>query len=375
MPGELREIGVIALVRTSGSAYERGREYGANASGPVAATLSMYKGVFEEVAGLDWRTVASRALSFEPIIGAFRPSYLDELQGIADGAGVDYADIMAINLRTEIMLSAVAARAESVGGCSAFALSSAATTNGHTTIGQNWDWCPVAMDNLIVLEAIQEDAPNYLTVVEAGLLAKMGMNSEGVGVVTNTLISGEDAGEQGVPYHVLLRAVLDCSDAESAVALVRGATRSSSANFLIADANDHVIDVETGPGSRQRSRAILPTDGRLCHTNHFTEHDLDIDDVMVTYGPNSFDRLRRLSHLMKESPQMSRSTIEKALRDHLNEPGSVCQHIDSSRPRYEQAQTLASVIIDLEDKVMWLAEGPPCAADFEVVHTSDGWLA
>ena len=45
--------------------------------------------------------------------------------------------------------------------------------------------------------------------VEAGLLAKTGMNSSGLGLVTNALVTDDDTGDARLPYHVALRAILD----------------------------------------------------------------------------------------------------------------------------------------------------------------------
>ena len=49
-----------------------------------------------------------------PVRGAdrqFRPAYLEEMRGIADGAGLDLTDVLAINVRTEVMYSAKARHA------------------------------------------------------------------------------------------------------------------------------------------------------------------------------------------------------------------------------------------------------------------------
>ena len=36
---------------------------------------------------------------------------------------------------------------------------------------------------------MQDDGPDFVTVVEAGLLAKTGMNSSGIGLATNALVT------------------------------------------------------------------------------------------------------------------------------------------------------------------------------------------
>ena len=105
-------------------------------------------------------------------------------------------DVLAINLRTEIIWAASArdaARPALPLECTAFA-ALPGRTGGRTLIGQTWDWLVHAAETTVVLEARQDDGPDYVTVVEAGLLAKAGMNSAGVALATNALVSAADRG-------------------------------------------------------------------------------------------------------------------------------------------------------------------------------------
>jgi len=67
----------------------------------------------------------ARPPGFEVPIGKIMPAYLEELRGIADGAGLDLADVLAINVRTEVMYAAKARQAPTTARlpaeCSAFA--------------------------------------------------------------------------------------------------------------------------------------------------------------------------------------------------------------------------------------------------------------
>ena len=56
-------------------------------------------------------------------------------------------------------------------------------------------------------------------------MAKTGMNANGVGVVTNTMVSDRDAGEPGVPYHVVLRSLLASENVSDALARLYRATQ------------------------------------------------------------------------------------------------------------------------------------------------------
>ncbi|MBC8505443.1 MAG: peptidase C45, partial [Chloroflexi bacterium] len=194
-------------IRVQGPPFERGRQYGQAAASRIHRNIEIYKEMFAHYAGWDWEQAQSRAQLFEPAIDEFRPRYLDEMRGIAEGARVDYEDILTLNVRTEIRNSAIAQNAP--GECTSFVVLAPATEVGHTLIGQNWDWAVPVSETVIVLEVEASDVPNFLTVVEAGLLAKTGMNAAGIGMTTNSLYADLDSGAPtGIPHHIILRAIL-----------------------------------------------------------------------------------------------------------------------------------------------------------------------
>src|SRR3954453_6134819 len=181
-----------------------------------------------------------------------------------------------------------------VGECSAFAVTSTRSAEGHTLIGQNWDWLLHSAQTVVVVEARQPDRPDYVTGVGAGLLAKTGMNSSGIGLVTNALVSGDDRGTPGVPYHVALRAILDADTVSDAYAVLQGAARSSSANYLIAHRDGQAVNVEGAPGEFDALFLTFPDKGLLLHTNHFVSGGHRGRDVGLWVMPDSPFRLERL---------------------------------------------------------------------------------
>ena len=163
-------------VRVEGTSYQRGRQYGRQAAARVRLSVQAYQQAIAHFAGWDWGTVRREAARFEAPVGAFRPAYLDEMRGIADGAGLDLTDVLAINVRTEVMYSAKARQAPRAvmpsarrvpAECSAFACVPAPGREGPALIGQNWDWLLHAAQTLVVLEARPEEGPDFVTVVEA----------------------------------------------------------------------------------------------------------------------------------------------------------------------------------------------------------------
>jgi isopenicillin-N N-acyltransferase-like protein len=346
-------------IRVKGSAAERGRQLGQQAASLIQRNLELYRQLFMHYAGWDWQRVREHAALFRPRIEAYQPRYLAEIEGIAQGTGVDAGDILAMNVRTEIMFAAVARQA--LPECTAFAILPDATADGHTLIGQNWDWNPAMSGTVVVLEAEQDEGPNFVTVVEAGLLAKVGFNAAGIGVATNALISDQDRGEAGVPYHVILRALLDAQTMTQALAAINSQPRASSANYLVAHRDGEAIDVETAPGNYTRVYSDFTPGDILTHTNHFTSNSFNLHDVGLWNGPDSPFRMTRLTRLLwRDEGQLSAERLQVLLADHFNRPHSICRHPDPAKPPLEQYATVASVIMDLDTQTMWLADGNPC---------------
>jgi isopenicillin-N N-acyltransferase-like protein len=336
----------------------------------VLASIEGYKEAFAHHAGWDWLRVRDEAARFREPIQAYGAEFMEEIRGIAEGAGVDELDVLALNVRTEIMFAAAArdvtAATRQPAECSAFAALSERTGSDTVLLGENWDWLPHAAETTILIECTRETAPDFVTVVEAGLLAKFGMNSSGIGVVTNALVCAEDRGSPGVPFHVLLRAILNAETIRDALTSLQRAVRSSSGNYLIAHEDGVALDVEAAPGGHAKLALRGPEGGLLLHTNHFIYNVFHGSSVSLAAMPDSPFRLQRFTALVdRESEPLDAEFFRRALADHATFPFGICCHPDPRRPPTEQSATLASVVMDLRARRMWLAPGNPCVADWE----------
>jgi isopenicillin-N N-acyltransferase like protein len=359
----------IPHVRVSGRPLERGEQYGTQARDRVQRSLAAYEGAFAHLAGWTWAQVRERALASVAPIERAHPVSLEEIRGLARGAGADFEDVLALNLRTEIMFSARARAAKGAAGptaeCSSFCVLPGVSASGHLLMGQNWDWLPHCSDTVVVLEVRRDDGPDFVTVVEAGLLAKAGMNAAGVGVATNSLVTDLDLGEPAVPYHVVLRALLDAGGMTEALATLQRWPRASSANYLLGHRDGVGIDVEAAPGDFTRLSYLDPGDGVLVHTNHFLAVPRGVVDLSPWAMPDTLARYQRLGTALRTAPRpLALGVVQEALRDHADHPNGVCCHPDPRDHPADQGATIASIVMDLEERVMWLADGNPCVAPY-----------
>ena len=231
------------MVLASGGPRERGRAYGTAARDRVHATIELYRSIFERYASLGWSDVRDRAGRFADAIDAFDVQLLPEIEGIAEGAALDAEDVLAVNVRTEVMFGLdTRPRQAALKECTALAI------GGPTPlVAQTWDWKPATRETVVVLACAPHDRPGFVTFVEAGLLAKCGMNETGIGLATNALQSSRDRGEPGVPFHAVLRRVLTSASFEEAHDIIASGPRASSANYLIGDATGRIADLERSP--------------------------------------------------------------------------------------------------------------------------------
>src|SRR5207245_10236706 len=104
---------------------------------------------------------------------------------------------------------------------------------------------------------------------EAGIVGgKIGMNSAGLGLVINGLLSSRDDWTRlRTPFHVRTWRILHSRTLCEAVRVITAAERACSANFLLGQANRRaeVVDIEA---ASHAACTLAPADGLLSHTYH-----------------------------------------------------------------------------------------------------------
>jgi isopenicillin-N N-acyltransferase-like protein len=334
-----------------GSGYERGLQYGSKATEHIHKSLDIYLSAFEH-RGLDGAEVRERAARFVPVIEDFDGELFQELRGIADGAGLELEQVVALNARTELLHT-------DDSGCTAAACLAEVTVDGRPLLGQNWDWRPVCRDSAILLHVRPSDGPELITFVEAGLLARCGLNSAGIGVAGNFLQSAHDFGQSGIPVPLIRRKILTCTTLADALAWVIRTPRAFSSNHLIADAGGVAISLETTP---ERVFVVHPEGGILEHSNHFRSPAAvaAVQDLGIERYPDTLYRDRRLRlRLEAHAPNIGVEHFQEALRDHYGLPCAICRHLPPDAGE-STIVTVASVVMDLAARRMWVAPGPVC---------------
>lgn len=362
-----------------GGPHERGAEHGEAFADEIRHNVDTYLDVFEG-RGIDTGRARDLAAGFVPRIEEANAAYAAEMEGVADGSGVPIEDVALINVRYEVMYNAYtddagegagenedageptdAEAASAVDGCTSYGVAPEASANGHTYVGQNWDWLPAV--ETFLMEVRREGGPDFLAVTEAGMVGgKFGLNERGVGYAVNGLATPED-GEHPFrkPTHVRGREILDAERFDAAIEPVIATDRPGSRNYLLGHAEGELIDLETAP---EVVNYRYPEDGLITHANHF-EDRTRVESRLERHSPHSLVRGARMRRLLeREAGEIDPGTLKAALRDDFCHPKGICRYATDEAGTQGDFHTKASVVMDLTERTLLLTDGPPREAEY-----------
>lgn len=336
--------------------HGRGREFGECHAAQIKASVEAYRGLFERVAKgpVDLLQLGSEALAR---IEAFAPPLHAEILGMAEGAGLDAREIGAINARTEIL---ACLGAQLRGECSTV-VHVDPTMSMPVTV-QTWDWYSQFAGQWLVWEIPHADGRMTTTVTEYGIVGKIGVNKNGLGVHFNILHHRTDGQRIGVPVHVASRWMLDSqSDINDALQLLAAADFSASSVLTVVASKageSSAVSVELFPDG---PAFVFPdANGLLVHTNHFLDPRAAAGDTEWATYPDTLLRHDTLTRRLGNRHDLSVGTILTAMNSHFGGTGAVCCHPDPNSSA-DQYQTLVTVAIDVLAGTLQALPGGPCA--------------
>ena len=353
------------LVDVSGTPRERGLQHGRAVPERVKRSVDLYR---RELARrkVDAATQDKLARDFVPVIGGFDPDYVEEMQGIADGAGVSLESVVTVNCRTEMMFGLPEANethAKMKDGCTGVVAMPSVTASGRLLHAHNWDWREEAADSSIVLRVRGGKHPDILTLVEAGGLARHGFNAKGLALTANFMACNLDFQHSGLPLGILRRKALEKPNLAQAIKVFAETKRACSNNVMLSHADGEAMDLECVPDEvfwLQAEEGLLP------HSNNFLTPSARAR-IVDTYFAKAPDTLYRWSRV-RDSLAPKRGRIEykdlvEALSDRFGFPDSVLR---SPKPAVFDAisATVCMTVIDAKLGKMWLARKPYERIDF-----------
>lgn len=317
----------VKHISCSGTPYEIGQQHGSQACDEVLGSIEFYKDFFMKRIKIDWVEAEAIATKFLPFLQSNYPEYVDEMQGIADGAGVRLPDIVLLNVRTEIAYGMMS------DGCTAFAWK----TPESSFIAQNWDWSAEQIPNIVCARIEQPGKPIIEMMTEGGILGKIGLNSAGVGVTLNA-IQAKGVDYQKLPCHLALRTVLNSQSRQEAEKKLRSPGVASSCHIQIADKDTGAVGFECT--AEDIVEMQMNERGFTTHSNHLVRQHKVPGKIWLLDSP---DRLDRIDVLLGEVEKPSVEVLAELLKDEHKAPCS----INRSQTEKSTVQTLFSIVMNL----------------------------
>lgn len=362
----------LSRLPLTGIPRERGVQHGEAFAEEIRHNVNTYLEVFD-TRGVDTTQVRNRAAEFIPYIEEENADYAEEMAGVAAGSGLSVEDIALINLRYEVMYDAYAANdeaketteveeAETIDGCTSYGVQPEVSADGHTYVGQNWDWLPAI--ETFLMDVRRDDGPNFLAVTEAGMVGgKFGLNECGIGYAVNGLATPKDGKNPfRKPTHVRGREIIDAERLDLAVDPIIATDRPGSRNYLLGHASGELIDLETAP---ETVNYLYPENGLLTHANHF-EKQIGVESELERQSPHSLVRGMRIRRLLeRDAGEIDQMTLKRVLRDDFCHPTGICRYTTNSDDAQADFHTKVSVIMDLTEQRMFLTDGPPNDTEYQ----------
>lgn len=366
----MKEINGIPVVISKGTPYEIGYNHGNSHSDRVYKSFEYNLKSCLERGDVSREELYRIAVGFMKPVEAYNQDYIEEVQGIADGAGMRLEDIMLLNARTELQKLFWNKRdqngefryqraVEGMEACTSIAVTGERTADGAAYVGQNWDNFAWAGECLIYHIIRQEGGkPSIAYCGEAGIITRSGLNSCGIGDGVNSLSTNAPVNFEGVPLQFLLRGVLDSRNLGEAIDALNGGRNAAVNNILIAYRDNEAADVEMDTGC---CGILYPENGILTHANHYVCPGHPVQPYLDVFKGNSFIRHNRSRKLLEAVEGKIRlQDIQNVLSDHGNCPQSICRHGDESLPKERQSETVFSFVSNLTTLEMSLAPHNPC---------------
>jgi isopenicillin-N N-acyltransferase like protein len=322
----------VPFVRLTGTAFERGRQHGAARADALHAFLA------DDLCRLNRLLPAPTSLgALRATLSAYRkeieratPDLAEELDGLAEGAGITHEQAVLLQSRREILGYQ---RVPTRGDCTTYA--------ADEVLAQTVDLNGNLDDQLCVL-----DTGHALILSFHGLLGYLGVNADGLAIGLNLVLGG--AWRPGLPPYLAIRHLLDtATGVDHALEILYGLRLASSRSLTFRDTNQTVQVEILGDDLR-----VVDTLDHV-HTNHFLHPDFVARDELNVFARNS--SVRRL-----ESCRAALAEPRTGVEDHFavlsTPPIRVADTGDLRRER-----TVAAVVLVPERRELHVRPGDPAA--------------
>jgi isopenicillin-N N-acyltransferase like protein len=259
----LSKNGRLHILELGGSARERGLRHGRALRSEIAGVFTLWQADIARNTKRDAAVVITEflaATNFIPAIEKWTPDLLEEVRGIAEGAGQSFDTVFAFQLLDELWVYLDQKNAHH---CSSLGVPARGTR--PALVAQNMDLGSFRDGYQVVLHLAESaSGPEQFVFTCAGLIATNGLNRHGIALACNTLMQLQ-ASASGLPVAFVVRGVLAQRQGAAAADFLRRVPHASGQNYVLGTGRD-VADFEASAGK------VVPlppaANGTVVHTNH-----------------------------------------------------------------------------------------------------------
>jgi isopenicillin-N N-acyltransferase-like protein len=348
----------IPVVRVAGSHREVGLQLGEYGYDQIQRSLET---AWDELPGgrskADQLELAAEYRRFtEPRL----PWLIEQLDGIAAGAGIDPLENFALSIE-EIWDSPLPRRA--AGRCTDLVSGEASSKNGHILVGHNNDLKPAHEQDITAIEKRADGDPIVFQLGGVPWLS-VGWNSAGLSLTGNELSPNDE--RIGISRSHQVLEMMRASSLEEMIQMAVRPDRASSYNNVLAAADGGFANVE---GSATDAEVTgLDAAGHFVHTNHYICDRMLPYEGDPEYAKHSEIRLRRGRQLLRSAAPGSITVqdLRAMLSDHEEKPDSVCRHTEFGA----RSKTVFWCVADVTLGRIVFGRGNPCdSVEQEYVFT------
>ena len=226
-------------------------------------------------------------------------------------------------------------------------------SGGHGYLAQTWDMHASATPHIVMLDIRPSDRPHALVFSTVGCLGQIGMNERGLAIGINNLTAAD--GRVGVTWPFVVRAALEQSTFDDALACILDAPLAGGHSFLLFAADGRGAVIEAMPTVKHTVRLA---DAPLFHTNHCM-----VEATRAVEAPrpeplirSSSDRLADAASLLATGP-VEVDRLMALTRDE----SSICRHPE---PPFDY-ESCGAAILRPSTGEFWACWGVPSENDFE----------
>jgi hypothetical protein len=278
LPGPTTKLRIVDL---AGTPYQMGKVHGRTLKAEIQELVKRWKEDLEKTYQVPAEVFVRELLKktdFKPAMERWTPGLLDEVRGIADGAGIDFDTMYAYQLIDEVW-----AMGADMGFSKCTTVAAGKRDGNPAFVSQTLD-IPAFYHGFQTVLRIRDERDGLETLVFTipGVVAANGLNSRSVGVCVNA-VTQLAYSSKGLPVDFVIRGILRQRSYEQAVKFLQDIQPAAPQTYVIGGPGEVAV-FERSAGKMSR---FVPFAG--AEFSYHTNHPLINDD----FNPRFPETLKR----------------------------------------------------------------------------------